>query len=129
LRFCPLCDPLATILRGLYRHKTDLELRIVSVWARKWQNSAAVVGGPMIRFEGVSLRYGRGDSPEVLRDLSFTVPKGGFRWLLGPSGAGKTSLLRLLHLSIRPSSGRLLMLGADVTIGNRRVLQRLRRRI
>ena len=83
----------------------------------------------MIRFEGVSLRYGRGDGPEVLRDLSFSVPTGGFRWLLGPSGAGKTSLLRLLHLSIRPSSGRLLLLGADVTNANRRVLQRLRRRI
>ena len=83
----------------------------------------------MIRFEGVGLRYGRGDGPEVLRGLSFTVPQGGFRWLLGPSGAGKTSLLRLLHLSIRPSSGRLLVLGADVTNANRRVLQRLRRRI
>ena len=83
----------------------------------------------MIRLESVGLRYGRGDGPEVLRDLSFAVPEGGFRWLLGPSGAGKTSLLRLLHLSVRPSRGRLMLLGADVTNASRRVLQRLRQRI
>jgi cell division transport system ATP-binding protein len=101
-----------------------------SVCAREWQNSTvAGVGGRMIRFEEVGLRYGRGDGPEVLHDLSFTVPKGGFRWLLGPSGAGKTSLLRLLHLSVRPSRGRLVLLGADVTNANRRALQALRRRI
>ena len=41
----------------------------------------------MVRFEEVGLRYsGReGTGPEVLRDLSFTVPEGVFRWLLGPS--------------------------------------------
>jgi len=83
----------------------------------------------MIRFEGVGLRYGRADGPEVLRDLSFTVPEGGFRWLLGASGAGKTSLLRLLYLAIRPSRGRLLLLGAEVMTAERRNLPRLRRRI
>ena len=43
----------------------------------------------------------------MLHDLSFTLPDGAFRWLLGPSGAGKTSLLRLMYLAIRPSAGRL----------------------
>ncbi|MBV9755799.1 MAG: ATP-binding cassette domain-containing protein [Alphaproteobacteria bacterium] len=83
----------------------------------------------MIRLERVGLRYGRAGSPEVLRDISFHVPDGGFRWLLGPSGAGKSSLLRLLQLAVRPSSGRLVLLGADVRTLDRRGVQSLRRRI
>ncbi len=84
----------------------------------------------MVRLERVGLRYGSRDTgPEVLRDLSFSVPEGGFRWLLGPSGAGKTSLLRLLTLAIRPSQGRLLVLGTDIEGADRRALARLRRRI
>jgi cell division transport system ATP-binding protein len=85
----------------------------------------------MIRFEDVGLHYGRGSAagPEVLRDLSFAVPEGGFRWLLGPSGAGKSSLLRLMYLAIRPTRGRVLILGADTARADRRMLPRLRRRI
>lgn len=80
----------------------------------------------MIRFEEVGLSYG---AAEVLRDLSFAVPEGSFRWLLGPSGAGKTSLLRLMYLALRPTKGRLTLLGADVGTESRRALPRLRRRI
>lgn len=87
----------------------------------------------MVRFEGVGLRYaaaGRaGVSPEVLHDLSFSLPDGEFRWLLGASGAGKTSLLRLMYLAIAPTRGRLLVLGTDVSHTQRRALPRLRRRI
>ena len=80
----------------------------------------------MIRFEDVGLSYG---AAEVLREISFSVPEGGFRWLLGPSGAGKTSLLRLMYLALRPTTGRLTLLGADVGAESRRALPRLRRRI
>jgi cell division transport system ATP-binding protein len=93
------------------------------------EQAPAGIGSRMIRFQEVGLRYGHGHGPEVLRDLSFAVPEGGFRWLLGPSGAGKTSLLRLLHLAIRPSRGRLVLLGADVTDTGRAALPHLRRRI
>src|SRR5271167_2889663 len=58
----------------------------------------------MVRLDGVGLRYGRG--PYVLEDLNFALAPGSFRWLLGPSGAGKTSLLRLLTLAVRPTNGR-----------------------
>ncbi len=71
----------------------------------------------MIRLQGVGLRYqqpGTRAGVEVLRDLDCHIPEGGFRWLLGPSGAGKTSLLRLLHLQLRPTSGRLTLLGAQL---------------
>ncbi len=89
----------------------------------------------MVRLDGVSLHYGpvRRDrnrvAPQILHELAFQVPDGGFRWLLGPSGAGKTSLLRLLHLSVLPSSGRLVVLGMEVHRAARRALSMQRRRI
>ena len=57
----------------------------------------------VVRFENVGLRYGLG--PEVLRDLSFRIEPHSFQFLTGPSGAGKTSLMRLLFLSLRPTRG------------------------
>ena len=63
----------------------------------------------MIEFSNVGLRYGNG--PEILRDLTFSVEPGSFHFLTGPSGAGKTSLLRLLLLSLKPSRGRVTMFG------------------
>ena len=68
----------------------------------------------MVRFENVGLRYGLG--PEILRDLSFLIPAHSFQFLTGPSGAGKTSLLRLLFLSIRPTRGLVNLFGQDVSL-------------
>ena len=65
----------------------------------------------MIRFENVGLRYGLG--PEVLRDLSFRVDSHSFQFLTGPSGAGKTSLLRMLFLSLKPTRGLISMFDHD----------------
>jgi cell division transport system ATP-binding protein len=100
------------------------------------KNSAATMGVRMIRFDRVGLSYGRVGlgphaeaGPEVLHDISFNLPEGDFRWLLGPSGAGKTSLLRLMYLDVRPTRGRLAILGTDVETAERRALPRLRRRI
>lgn len=67
---------------------------------------------PVIEFDNVGLHYGTG--PEILKNLNFKIDPGSFHFLTGPSGAGKTSLLRLLLLSLRPSSGRLNMFGKDV---------------
>ncbi len=66
---------------------------------------------------------------DLLHDISFVVPEGGFRWLVGPSGAGKTSLLRLLSLAARPTEGRLSVLGQRVDTARRGDLPALRRRI
>ena len=65
----------------------------------------------MIRFENVGLRYGFG--PEVLRDLTFDIDSHSFQFLTGPSGAGKTSLLRLLFLLLRPTRGLISMFDED----------------
>jgi len=85
----------------------------------------------MVRLENVGLRYdvaGR-SGPEVLRDISFAIEPGGFRWLLGHSGAGKSSLLRLLMLAAKPSRGRLEVFGTDIMRARRGRLPGLRRKI
>ena len=81
----------------------------------------------MVRFENVGMRYGMG--PEVLHDVSFEIHPGEFRYLVGPSGAGKTSLLRLMYLAQRPSRGLISMFGSDIMIARRGDLVALRRKI
>ncbi|MBO6903043.1 MAG: cell division ATP-binding protein FtsE [Rhizobiaceae bacterium] len=81
----------------------------------------------MIRFENVGLRYGMG--PEILRDISFQLPEGSFQFLSGPSGAGKTSLLRLLFMSLKPTRGLITVFGKDRARITRRDLPLIRRRI
>ncbi len=81
----------------------------------------------MIRFENVGLRYGMG--PEILKDVSFTLAPRSFQFLTGPSGAGKTTLIRLLFLSLRPTRGIVSMFGRDVTTLARRDVPLVRRRI
>jgi cell division transport system ATP-binding protein len=81
----------------------------------------------LIRFENVGLRYGMG--PEILRDVSFSIPERSFQFLSGPSGAGKTSLLRLLFMSLKPTRGLITMFGKDRSRITRRELPLLRRRI
>lgn len=81
----------------------------------------------MIRFEHVGLRYGIG--PEVLSDISFALEPGSFHYLTGPSGAGKTSLMRLLYLGRRPTRGLVTMFGEDISRMNRRELSPLRQKI
>lgn len=81
----------------------------------------------MVRFDAVGMRYGGG--PEVLRDLNFDLPRGSFQFLTGPSGAGKTSLLRLIYLAAKPSRGRVSFFGRDTATLPRKDLPFLRRRI
>ena len=52
---------------------------------------------PVLQFEQIGLRYGLG--PEVLRDISLSLAPGSFHFLTGASGAGKSSLLRLMYLA------------------------------
>jgi cell division transport system ATP-binding protein len=73
------------------------------------------------------LRYGNG--PEVLKDINLELAPGSFQFLTGPSGAGKTSLLRLLFLAQRPTRGLINLFGRDVMTLKRPELPDLRRRI
>jgi cell division transport system ATP-binding protein len=83
--------------------------------------------GSIVQFDNVGLRYGT--DREVLSDISFTLYPGSFYFLTGASGAGKTSLLRLLYLAQRPSRGMIRMFGSDVITLPRKSLPAFRRRI
>ena len=89
----------------------------------------------MVRFDNVWLKYRReGEasldaSPDVITEMSFDIPEGGFRWLTGPSGAGKTSVLKLMYLAEQPSQGRIELLGTNAARVSRREAAMLRRRI
>eukprot|EP01037_Dinobryon_pediforme_P014041 gene14041-14159_t len=82
---------------------------------------------PVVSFESVSMRYGQ--SPEVLRDLNFTLAPGSFHFLTGASGAGKSSLLKLIYMAARPSRGALRIFDRDISHTPREHLPFLRRRI
>jgi cell division transport system ATP-binding protein len=86
-------------------------------------NSVAVVA----RLGGVGLRYGAGAS--VLSGIDLKLHAGSFQFLVGPSGAGKTSLLRLLGLAHRPCAGSIELFGRDVAALTGEGRDRLRRRI
>ncbi len=73
------------------------------------------------------MRYG--DGPEVLHDLNLALPRGDFVFLMGPTGAGKTSLLRLLGLAQMHCRGRFTLFGREVATLRRDELTALRRRI
>ena len=81
----------------------------------------------VVRFDDVSMRYGR--APETLKDLTFTLAPGSFHFVTGASGAGKTSLLKLLFLAAKPSKGLMHLFGQDVSTVAREDQPFLRRRI
>jgi cell division transport system ATP-binding protein len=66
----------------------------------------------LVEVEAATVGYLPG-SP-VLHDLSFCLAPGSFHFVVGPSGAGKTSLLRLLSLSLPPAAGTIRLFGRDV---------------
>lgn len=68
--------------------------------------------GGAVTFEGVSFRHGA--RSEGITDVSFTAAPGTTTALVGPSGAGKTTLVRLALRLIDPQSGRVLLDGADL---------------
>ncbi|MFA7586478.1 MAG: cell division ATP-binding protein FtsE [Novosphingobium sp.] len=83
--------------------------------------------GEIVQFDNVGLRYGT--DREVLSDISFTLFPGSFYFLTGASGAGKTSLLKLLYLAQRPSRGMIRLFGTDAITLPRDRLPAFRRRL
>ena len=80
----------------------------------------------MIRLYKVSKRYG---TVTALNSVDLKVEKAEFCYITGPSGAGKSTLLKLLYGAIRPTEGKMLINGQDVTNIPRRKLPYLRRNV
>ena len=68
---------------------------------------------PIITLENVMLHYG--DNAPVLKNITLALYKKSFHFLTGASGAGKTSLMRMLYMGIKPSSGKLKLFDKDVS--------------
>jgi len=67
---------------------------------------------PVIVFEDVTLAF---DDNEVLRGISFHLPRGETKAVFGVAGSGKSLILKLALGLIRPDSGRIVVLGQDIT--------------
>lgn len=81
----------------------------------------------MLSFENVGLRYGVG--PETLRDVSFDVAPRSFQFLTGPSGAGKTTLMRLIIMALKPTRGLISIFDRDTATLNQDEITEMRRQI
>ncbi|MDR0448924.1 MAG: ATP-binding cassette domain-containing protein [Rickettsiales bacterium] len=81
----------------------------------------------IISFSDVGVRYGK--NPEILSDVSFGVNDKAFFFLTGASGAGKTSLMRLINMTHMPSRGAVKIFGKNTKNLSRDEVSELRRRI
>jgi len=80
----------------------------------------------VIEFENVAYSYGGG---ELLSDISLTLQRGSFHFLTGPSGAGKTTLMKLCYGALLPTAGQVRLFDADVRTLGRDDVALMRRRI
>lgn len=89
-------------------------------------SDAPLDAAPLIELRGV--RFGYGARP-IFTDLSLTVPRGSVTALMGASGGGKTTLLRLIGGQARAQAGQVLVFGQDVGQMNASQLYTMRRRM
>lgn len=80
----------------------------------------------MIELKDISVSF---DGQLVLNHLDFTMSDGEFVYLVGQTGAGKSSLLRLLYMDLKPSAGRVVVAGYDSETTKSREIPHLRRRL
>jgi phospholipid/cholesterol/gamma-HCH transport system ATP-binding protein len=82
--------------------------------------------GTLVECRNLSFGYGQ---RRILEDVSFTVPRGKVTALMGASGGGKTTVLRLIGGQVKPQSGELLFDGESIPALDRDGLYRMRRRM
>ena len=82
---------------------------------------------PVVRFEDVEMRYAVG--APVLQNISFELEPNSFHFLTGKSGAGKSSLLRMIYLALVPTRGRVTVFNRDTKSLSRAEIADARRRL
>ena len=81
----------------------------------------------MIEFKNVTKKYPGGRF--ALNKVNFSIERGEFIYLIGPSGAGKTTILRLLIAESKPSSGKIVFNGHEIQNFSKGNIAKLRRKI
>jgi len=80
----------------------------------------------LVTIQGLTFRRGR---RVIFNGIDLTIPRGKITAVMGPSGTGKTTLLRLIGGQLHPESGRIRVDGIDVAKLRRKALYQLRRRM
>ena len=84
----------------------------------------------MIRFEHVSKRFSDGKrTVEAVKDVSLEIEKGSIAGIIGFSGAGKSTLARCINLLERPTEGKVIVAGTDLTALSEKQLREQRKKI
>ncbi|MCE1116825.1 MULTISPECIES: ABC transporter ATP-binding protein [Pseudomonas] len=115
---CRFIDPLqdvashVEVLRGARGQLKEIE-RILAAKPLPEPLSPELPEGSAIELQGVSLRYGD-EGPDVLHDLHLQLPAGRMTAIIGASGSGKSSLLRLIARFFDASQGNVRIGGVDV---------------
>ena len=91
------------------------------------QTHKNILTQPIIDMQNVCIRYGV--EPDVLSNINLTLEKGSFHFLTGKSGAGKTSLLSMMYLALKPSKGTVNVFGANIGYAGREEMAMMRRKI
>jgi len=81
---------------------------------------------PLIHMQQLMLRYPTGKT--ALSGITLEIPQGQFVYMIGESGAGKSSLLRMFYGGVRPSSGSLVVQGLDMRQANDAKIREIRQR-
>ena len=84
-------------------------------------------GTPIVRFTKVVKEYPR--TGRALAGVSFQVMRGEFLFLTGPSGSGKSSILKLIFMEEQPTSGEVRVSGVSSATASRRDIAQLRRKL
>jgi len=116
----------AALLRAPVQ-EPDLQIETSIAVAQPETRPAASPAGAMIVFEAVTKVY----DPDVvaLRDVSFVIEKGEFVFVVGASGSGKSTIIRLLLKELEPTRGRILVGGRDLNRLKRSHVPQLRRNL
>lgn len=69
----------------------------------------------MLQFEHIAKSY---KTKQILRDINLTIPKGQFVAIIGESGCGKTTLLKMINRLIKPTSGAIYINGENIQTMN-----------